>query len=122
MSVASLIMSGVSEILDIPSKFWRPYNGDYNVRSPALFTSSGLKMVSCMTAKFLGRTATLLIAGVAFAIFLNIAAQTGVGSYLGVATFVATLSFGPTNLVICAGITTVIATGLLTSILIEKYV
>jgi len=120
--VVNSINCGFSSLKGLPSQIWGPVHFEPHVDRPPVFTLVGAKMVGCMFAKFLGRTVTILVGGTITALFLNLAAQTTVGSLLGLTKLVAAVSLWPPSLAILAAIAAVVGAGLLTSFLIERYV
>ena len=110
------------KIKNFPKTIWTPCDKKKYLASTSFINKEGVKMASCMGFKFLGRTITLLGAGAITAFCLNILACTKLGFYIGITALAATVTAWPTALLVTSAAATVIATSLLTSILIEVYV
>lgn len=78
--------------------------------------------IAKVSLKIIGKTITLGAVGIAAALTLKAISGTKLGGLLGTTAFVATFNSCPPALLVTAGIIVVIATGLLTSYLIEKYI
>ena len=73
-----------------------------------------------LTSKFLGRTVTIAFLAASLTIALQILAKSG--QVLSLITFFATLSAFPACIAISLSAVSIIATGMLTSYLIERYI
>ncbi len=119
-------MSFISKAAAMPmnalSSVWGPTRPK-SVGSNPVGAAAGLaNYLVTAPLKFIGRTVTLALGVTATAIALKALAGTAVGVAVGATAFVATISAFPPALVIGAAIAGTVATGLLASILIEKYV
>ncbi len=94
-----------------------------NVGSNPVGATAGLaRFFVIAPLKFLGRTVTIGAGVAATALALKALAGTSVGVALGTTAFVATISAFPPAMILTAAAVGTVATGLLASILIEKYV
>lgn len=100
---------------------WGPTRSNIRTTHPLGACLAIAKAALAVPLKFMGRTVTLGVCFAATACALKALAETSLGASIGIAGFVATIGSFPPALLIVAALTATVATGLLTSYLIEKY-
>ncbi|MFI5344487.1 MAG: hypothetical protein ACHQUC_09730 [Chlamydiales bacterium] len=100
---------------------WGPTRSNIRTTHPLGACLAIAKLAVTVPLKFLGRTVTLGVCFAVTACALKALAETSLGAAIGVTSFVATIASFPPLLLAIAALTATVATGLLTSYLIEKY-
>lgn len=107
--------------MNILKGIWSPTRVHGGGSTPVGASASIVESLITIPCKFVGRTLTLGAGLAVTAVGLKVLAGTSVGAALGTTAFVATMSAFPLAVLITAAVGGTVATGLLTSYLIEKY-